>query len=90
MAALSLKSLDVITPLQQHYFSPTYLGPCQTATMELFVKIFQNQPPVFNKKGVLKNFAVFAGIHLCWSLFLIELQALALQLYKIRPQQMFS
>ena len=36
----------------------------------------QNQPPeVFCKKGVLKNFANFTGKHLCWSLFLIKLQA---------------
>ena len=27
------------------------------------------------KKGVLKNFANFKGKHLCWSLFLIKLQA---------------
>ena len=27
------------------------------------------------KKAVLKNFAIFTGIHLCWSLFLIKLQA---------------
>ena len=25
------------------------------------------------KKAVLKNFAIFTGIHLCWSLFLIKL-----------------
>ena len=28
------------------------------------------------KKGVLKNFTIFTGKHLCWSLFLIKLQAL--------------
>ena len=28
------------------------------------------------KKGVLKNFANFTGKYLCWSLFLINLQAL--------------
>ena len=28
-----------------------------------------------NKKGVLKNFAVFTGKHLCWNLLLIKLQA---------------
>ena len=27
------------------------------------------------KKGVLKNFAILTGKHLCWSLFLIKLQA---------------
>ena len=30
---------------------------------------------VFYKKGVLKNFVNFTGKHLCWSLFLINLQA---------------
>ena len=28
------------------------------------------------KKGVLRNFAIFIGKHLCWSLFLINLQAI--------------
>ena len=32
----------------------------------------QNQPPeVFCKKGVLKNFAIFTGKDLCWSLFYV-------------------
>ena len=30
---------------------------------------------MFFKIGVLKNFAIFRGRHLCWSLFLIKLQA---------------
>ena len=35
----------------------------------------QRQPPdVFIKKAVLNNFPIFAGKHLCWSLFLIKLQ----------------
>ena len=29
---------------------------------------------MFFKTGVLKNFAIFTGKHLCWSLFLIKLQ----------------
>ena len=29
---------------------------------------------LFFEKGVLRNFAYFTGKHLCWSLFLIELQ----------------
>ena len=36
---------------------------------------------MFFKIGVLKNFAIFTGRHLFWSLFLIKLQALGLQLY---------
>ena len=35
----------------------------------------QKQPSVFYKKAVIKNFAIFTGKHLCWSLFLIKLQA---------------
>ena len=31
---------------------------------------------IFFKIGVLKNFAIFIGKHMCWSLFLIKLQAL--------------
>ena len=38
----------------------------------------QNQPPeVFCKKGVLKNFAIFTGKDLCWSLFLIKFLCLS-------------
>ena len=33
------------------------------------------------KKGVLKNFANFTGKRMCWSPFLIKLQALGLELY---------
>ena len=36
----------------------------------------QKQPSeMFYKKAVLRNFAIFTGKHLCWSLFLIKLQA---------------
>ena len=30
---------------------------------------------MFLKIGVLKNFVIFTGNHVCWSLFLITLQA---------------
>ena len=30
---------------------------------------------MFLKIGVLKNFVIFTGNHVCWSLFLIKLQA---------------
>ena len=33
---------------------------------------------MFFKIGVLKNFTIFTGKHLCWSLFLIKLQAFRL------------
>ena len=42
----------------------------------LYSSYQQKQPPdVFCKKAALKNFAIFTGKHLCWSLFLIKLQA---------------
>ena len=35
----------------------------------------QKQPPeVFYKKDVFKNFGIFTGKHVCWSLFLMKLQ----------------
>ena len=40
------------------------------------VKTFKSsQPDVLCEKGVVKNFAIFTGKHLCWSLFLIKMQA---------------
>ena len=37
----------------------------------------QHHPPeVLHKKADFKNFAIFTGKHLCWSHFLIKLQAL--------------
>ena len=38
--------------------------------------IFKSSPQCYSiKKAVLKNFAMFTGKCLCWSLFLIKLQA---------------
>ena len=43
------------------------------------------------KKVVLKNFAIFTGKHLCWTLFLIELKARrSATLLKETPTQVFS
>ena len=33
------------------------------------LKQLKQPPEVFRKKGVLKNFTIFTGKHLCWSLF---------------------
>ena len=41
---------------------------------------------MFLKKGVVRGFANFTGKHLCWSLFLKNLQAGGLQCRKERPQ----
>ena len=39
-----------------------------------FFKAAQASTEVFCEKGVLKNFAIFTGKHLCWSLNLIKLR----------------
>ena len=41
-----------------------------------------NRVQIFFKIDVLKNFVIFTGKNLCWSLFLIKLNALGLKLYK--------
>ena len=41
------------------------------------INVQKQSPEVLYKKSVFKNFANFTGKHLCWSLFLIELQALS-------------
>ena len=48
--------------------------------------IFSSRAQMFFKIGVLKRFANFTGKHLCWSLFLKNLQAEGLQLHKKRLQ----
>ena len=39
---------------------------------ENFTKTRRSRPQILVKIGVLKNFAIFIGKHLCWSLFLIR------------------
>ena len=53
-----------------------------TYSVLIFVNSCQKQPPeVSMKKGVLENFAKFAGKHLCQSLFFNKVAGLSLQLY---------
>ena len=56
-----------------------------------FPWIRSSRSQMFFKIGVLKNFTKFTGKELCWSLFLINLQALRLgALLKKRLQHRFS
>ena len=41
----------------------------------ILISIRSSCSQMFFKVGVLKNFAIFTGEHLCWNLFLIKLQA---------------
>ena len=51
-------------------------------------EIKKQSPEGFCKKGALKNFSNFKEKHLCWSHFLVKLQAFSLQVfYKETPTQ---
>ena len=56
--------------------------PVAFPKIEIYLYHFQGQchTQMFFKTGVIGNFAIFTGKHLWWSLFLIKLQALGLQL----------
>ena len=43
--------------------------------MMIYQRKLKQPLQVFYKKSVFKNFAIFTGKNLCWSLFLIKLQA---------------
>ena len=52
------------------------ISSTQIACDVMCVQYVQKQPPeVFFKKDVLKNFANLTEKHLCWSLFLIKMEA---------------
>ena len=38
-------------------------------SLKNFIILQKQQPKMLCKKGTLKNFAIFTGKHLCWSLF---------------------
>ena len=55
-----------------------------------FIIIFSRKQ-IFFKKGVERNLAIFTGKQLCWSLFLIKLQALRpATLFQPRPKRDFN
>ena len=47
----------------------------------IFLTYRSSRLEIFYKIGVLRSFVNFTGKNLCWSLFLITLQALDLKLY---------
>ena len=49
----------------------------QHSTKQLPVQCRNSHQSCSVKKGVLKNFAIFTRKHLCWSIFLIKLQAIS-------------
>ena len=53
-------------------------------------KPLNSRSQMFFKTRVLKNFAVFTGKHLCWSLFLVKSQDWRLAFCIFTPTQVFS
>ena len=47
------------------------LGPCKS---EILKKLKSSRLQIFFKIPSIKDFAIFAGKHLCWGLFFIKLQ----------------
>ena len=52
------------------------------------VKLGSSRWQMFFKIGALKNFAIFTGKHLCWTLFLIKI-GLAVHIAKISETAIF-
>ena len=70
--------------LNTGYFRPVNIA--KFLRMGFFNTSRSSRLQIFLKKGILKSFANFTGKHLCWSLFLKNLQAEGLQLHKKRLQ----
>ena len=64
------------SPLQifyQKFIRTAILSKSLRAGVAVYLEDLQKQPPqVFYKKAVLKNFALFTGKNLCWSLILLK------------------
>ena len=71
---------DVSVDLVSYNTSFQYTHCIAMSFYEMMLDIFTfyrgSRSQMFFKISVLKNFAIFTGNHLCWSLFLIKLQAL--------------
>ena len=71
-----------------HFSAVALLACCNFSLLHFFhvAHLFMfrsSRLQMFFKKGVLKNIAIFTAKHLCWSLFLIKLQALGYFLVNI-------
>ena len=67
LTLFSISSFHAIVP---------FLYPLKTSGSDVFKGYRSNHWRCSVKKHVLQNFANYTGKHLCWSLILIELQAL--------------
>ena len=64
-------------PLTTHIYHVMIIVTGGFSNKSFFIIIFRSScMQMFFKTGVIRNFSLFTGKHLCWSLFLIKLQAL--------------
>ena len=81
MGSAANKGRSAVNYRQFLVFDRPYLSCNDHCDWWLFQKIFfiifrSSRTQMFFKTGFIRNFAIFTGKHLCWSLFLIKLQAL--------------
>ena len=68
-------------PLTTHIYHVMIFVTDSCSKKSFFIIIFRSSHmQMFFKTGIIRDFAIFIGKHLCWSLFLIKLQG-SLQLY---------
>ena len=70
--------------LHQGYSPENYTNVLRKTILQNMCANKSSRTKVFRKKVVLKNFAKFAGKHLCQSLFFYKVPSLNLQLYQKR------
>ena len=69
-----LKKNLTCTSICKAYFMKIF-ADAKASLVFINSKCRSSRSQMFFKIGVLKNFIIFTGKHLCWSLFLIKLQA---------------
>ena len=75
-----ISTIKLLKNRQSRDTAEAYLGNSQMSLMKHFCEnVRSTHRRCSRKKGFLKNFANLTGRHLCWSHFLIKLQALRLQ-----------
>ena len=74
-------------PLTAHIYYVMIIVNCGFSKKSFFI-FRSSSSQMFFKTGVIRNFAVFTGKYLCWSLLLIKLQALQpATLFQPRPKR---
>ena len=70
-----------VWPLTTHIYHVMIMVTVGFSKKSIFIIFRSSHKQMFSRTGVIGNFTIFTGKHLCWGPFLIKLQALGLQLY---------